>query len=260
MPQGNFVVDLNRLLDADTLEALRQRAAIQEVTPESGAVPEASTTPETASPETAVPIHTAEPTPDQAASPETATSETSRRRNNSAPSTLAGLTLEQVQRMDPADARELLDSIPGVYYYTITETGDPDTLAERGVTKDLSQYEAAITVADNGSGTLTATLTSLTRVVDSDGNELTVPEPVGEASFDNRTVEPVPVNPTATPQPSESPQTSVSGGTPTAAPSAQNSGIPQTGDEYPYVGLFAAAVLSACLVGVLIYHRRRKKQ
>ena len=260
MPQGNFVVDLNRLLDADTLEALRQRAAIQEVTPESGAVPEASTAPETASPETAVPIHTTEPTPDQAASPETATSETSRRRNNSAPSTLAGLTLEQVQRMDPADARELLDSIPGVYYYTITETGDPETLAERGVTKDLSQYEAAITVADNGSGTLTATLTSLTRVVDSDGNELTVPEPVGEASFDNRTVEPVPVNPTATPRPSESPQTSVSGGTPTAAPSAQNSGIPQTGDEYPYVGLFAAAVLSACLVGVLIYHRRRKKQ
>ncbi|WP_294496222.1 FctA domain-containing protein [uncultured Gemmiger sp.] len=266
VPAGNFVLNFSRLLDAAVLDALRSRAAEYPAAPEPVSTPESSpadpghATQETAlaTPETSdsTPMPTLPSTP-ETSTPSGPAAEAVRRAPQPARATLAGLTAEQAARLAPDTARALLDSIPGTYYYTITEMGDAASLADQGVTKDLSRYEAAITVTDDGKGVLTAALTSLTRVADADGTVLPSPETATGAEFENRTSEPPasatpqPGTPASQTQPADSRQ-------PAQTPAASALAVPQTGDRYPLAGLLAAAVVSASLLGVLLYRRNRQ--
>ena len=284
-PTGNFVIDLGRLLDADTLAVLRQRAAIG--AEEGGGTPESAdpATGETARQEGEsggqAPAQAAEQPQD--AGPVQTAEDARPAHGSAAPQrsrvTLAGLTAEQAETLTPDEARALLGAIPGTYYYTITESGDAEEMARDHVIKDQSRYEVAILVTDDGAGTLDATLTSFTRVAGEDGETLDPAEPAGQAAFVNRTTAPATPTPapSATPTPSAAPPTQAptaapatpgpaSSVTATAAPvrtptpaakATARPSNPQTGDGMPVAGLLAAAVLAGSCLGALLLYRRR---
>ena len=162
------------------------------------------------------------------------------------------LTAAQAAELTPDQARAVVGSLTGTYYYTITESGSAADMAGRGVTKDLSRYEVAVTVTDDGAGQLQAALDSITRIAGPDGAILPAPEPAAAADFVNTTTPPA-----VTPSPA--PGTTATPAPTTGTPSAPQQAIPQTGDALPVGWLAAAAAAAAAGLGGAVWLRRRRR-
>lgn len=283
VPTGDFVLDFTRLLDADTLAVLRARMAEASIP----ATAESVATGETAAAQTPAPAtgesargagnggasdpegEEAAPSPRPAQTPAAspppapgtgagdaapqeggATAETARRGAPRPRQPL--LTAAQAAELTPDQARAVVGSLTGTYYYTITESGSAADMAGRGVTKDQSRYEVAVTVTDNGAGQLQAALDSITRIAGPDGAALPAPEPAAAADFVNTTTPPA-----ATPSPA--PGTTATPAPTTGTPSAPQQAIPQTGDALPVGWLAAAAAVAAVGLGGAVWLRRRRR-
>ena len=283
VPTGDFVLDFARLLDADTLAVLRARMAEASIP----ATAESAATGETAAAQTPAPAtgesargagnggasdpegEEAAPSPRPAQTPAAspmpapgtgagdaalqeggATAETARRGAPRPRQPL--LTAAQAAELTPDQARAVVGSLTGTYYYTITESGSAADMAGRGVTKDQSRYEVAVTVTDDGAGQLQAALDSITRIAGPDGAILPAPEPAAAADFVNTTTPPA-----ATPSPA--PGSTATPAPTTGTPSAPRQAIPQTGDALPVGWLAAAAAAAAAGLGGAVWLRRRRR-
>ena len=273
-PTGRFVLDPARLLQDTRLSTLRTLAR-QAATPESAAEPDPQ------------PTTAPDPAPAPATPESAATGESARARANPAQPSLTGLDETHLATLNAAGAQALLDSIPGSYTYWIEEEGDPEALAADGITMDCSRYAATITITDDGTGNLSATLTRFVRIAGANGDALPNPETAGQAAFVNTVTEVTPApeptpSPTAapsatpsgteapstpaTPRPTGAPGATVTAQSPTPSPATPRptqaplrGTVPATGDSFPWLGVLAALLLGSLGIGLIQWLHTRDR-